>query len=139
MFKSYYLKLRHTYDDLVAKTYAYFLLNTTWTLILTYLIFSVLLSFGLLSLRLDPAEPETFTYVRNSTALRKFDLLNRTFVFDQYDRNLANKQLYLGYSVEIIVCARVPNASQRQSNSDLLKDEFNLINRYFMCMCALLE
>lgn len=129
MFKSYFLKLRHTYDELVAKTYAYFLFNSPWTLIFTYLIFSTLISFGLLSLRLDPRDPESLTYVRNSQALRNFDLLNRTFEFYQYDRNFANKLLYVGYYVEIIVTARMPNASQRTSNLDLLKPEFNLINR----------
>lgn len=129
MFKSYYLKLRHTYDELVAKTYAYFLLNSPWTLILTYLIFLTLLSLGLLTLRLDPSDPETHTYVRNSPALRTFRLLNSTFEFYQYNRNFANKQLYVGYYVEIIVTARMPNASWRASNDDLLKPEFNLINQ----------
>lgn len=129
MFKSYYLKLRHTYDELVAKTYAYFLLNSPWTLILTYLIFLTLLSLGLLTLRLDPSDPETHTYVRNSQALRTFRLLNSTFEFYQYNRNFANKQLYVGYYVEIIVTARMPNASRRPSNDDLLKPEFNLINQ----------
>lgn len=138
MFKSYYLKLRHTYDDLVAKTYAYFLLNSPWTLILTYLIFSTLLSFGLLTLRLDPSDPESLTYVRHSQALRNFHLLNRTFEFYQYNRNFANKQLYFGYYVEIMVTARMPNASRRASNDDLLKPEFNLINKYsiFYCCCC---
>lgn len=129
MFKVYYLKLKHTYDELVSKTYAYFLLNSSWTLILTYLIFSTLLSFGLLTLRLDTADPESLTYVRNSQALRNFDLLNSTFEFYQYDRNFANKQLYVGYYVEIIVTARMVNTSRRESNNDLLKPEYNLINR----------
>lgn len=130
MFKSYYLKLRHMYDELVAKTYAHFLLTSPWTLMLTYLIFATLLSCGLLTLRLDPSDPESLTYVRNSQALRNFDLLNRTFNFYQYDRNFANKQLYLGYYVEIICTARMPNASHRLSNDDLFKPEFNLLNRY---------
>lgn len=129
MFKSLYLKLKHTYDELVAKTYLYFLLNSPWTLILTYLIFSLLISFGLVSFRLDPANPETFTRVRNSLAWRQFQLLDRTFEFYQYDRNFANKQLYVGYYVEIIVCAKLPNATRRDSNADLLKPEYNLINR----------
>lgn len=130
MFKTCFLKLKHSYDDIIAKTYSYFLFNSSWTLILTYAIFSVLLSLGLVQLKMNTNDPESLTYVRNSEALNNYHRLDNTFVFNQYERNFANKQLYIGYYVEIIVCARMPNSTWRQSNNDLFKPEFNLLNRF---------
>lgn len=132
MFKACFLKLKHIYD-LIAKTYANFLLNSTWRLIFTYILVSVLLSFGLLQIKID-METESLSYVKNSEALQNFKLLSRTFEYNQYARQFANKQLYVGYYVEIIVCAKPEgkDSKERKSNEDLLKPEFNLLNRTYL-------
>lgn len=135
MFKECFLKLKHVYDDLVARTYTAFLLNSTWTLLMSYAIVAVLLSLALVQVRMDEREPEKLTYVRNSEALRHYALLNRTFSFDQHKRNFVNKQLTVAYYVEVIACVRAPNSTTRRSNDDLLRPEFNMINRY-VCVCG---
>lgn len=125
--RKYFLKLKEIYD-MIGNIYANLLLNNTFSLIVVYFITTILLNLGLFQLNINP-ETESLSYIRNSPALENSKLLTKTYVFDQHKRHFSNQLLDFGHYVEIIVCKRELNADRRSSNDDLLKPEFNMINR----------
>jgi hypothetical protein len=121
----YYEKLKRLYN-LVVRVYANFLLNNPISLILIYSIITLLLNFGLFSVKVNSAQ-DSLSFVRDSQALVQARRLAETFTFDQHKRHFSNQLLTMGHYVEIIVTRRL-QPGRPQTNSDLLKPEFNLIN-----------
>lgn len=119
-------KLKKFYD-VVAKSYVSLLVDHPTKLILFYFILSVILSFGLFQIRVN-LDTDSLTFVRNSESMNNAKILNKTFPFDQHKRHFINKLLDLGHYVEIIVTVKANNKTYRDTNDDLLKPEFNMIN-----------
>ena len=127
MFFELRVKLERRLDD-VGKWYARRMLRYTHFFILFYVTLSLLLGVGVWRLRFN-SDTEHLTNVRHSRSLRDMQTINHTFSFDQYERHFSNKLLDLGYFFEFIVLARAPpGQSERTSNDDLLRPEYNVIN-----------
>jgi len=97
-------------------------------LVFLYFLFSIILSFGLLQLKFN-VDTDKITFVQQSQSLQNAHYLNKTFLFDQHNRYFLNKLLDLGHYVEIIVLVRDPGSNERKSNDELLKPQFNIINK----------
>jgi hypothetical protein len=105
-----------------------FLIERPYHFIAAFMIITLMLSFGLFQIRMN-MNPESLTLVRDRESLKHVDIINRTYPFDQHKRAFINKLLDFGYYVEIIVSVRSPDGRPRPTNEDLLKPEYNLVNR----------
>jgi hypothetical protein len=126
-FRMHYLKLRNFYNK-ITKSYIICVVRHPFHFIFIYLLVTLILSCGLFQLSFN-LDTESLTYVRNSKAIENAHLINKTYHLDQHKRFFINKILDLGHYVEIIVCKKVSDAIKRESNEDLLKPEYNLINQ----------
>jgi hypothetical protein len=129
MFVKVHSKLRNFFD-LVTSVYIRLIMNRPCFLIFFYLLISILFSFGLLQIKFN-MDTDSLSIVRNSESIKSAKLIQKTFKFDSYNRHFINKLLDLGHYVEIIALVNASSSAnqKRESNNDLLKNEYNIINQ----------
>jgi hypothetical protein len=123
MFKLVYLKLRHVYNQ-ISHFYSQLICQHPYAIVLFYVLLSTGLGVGLVRVRfVKDAEPTT--YNKYGDSLRDAKLLQSLFKEEQHGRFFAHQIADIGYYVEIIITLKRP----RNSNTELLKPEFNLLNK----------
>jgi hypothetical protein len=122
MFKLVYLKLRNVYNR-ISHFYSRLVCEHPYAIVLLYVVLSMSLGAGLALVRfVKDAEPTT--YNKHGDSLRDAHELRSLFKEEQHGRFFAHQIADIGHYVEIIITAK----RARNTSTDLLKSEFNLLN-----------